>query len=591
MNKTIKKNKPPVSGIWGILWLRARRLASGVWGIFRLQTRRLDLRTYHIIREKLWLGALIFIAVFIAIIHLKGSLQGDEAIYGQLVKETLHQKNFFTLIWRENTWFEKPPLYFWLLMGSVKLFGLNEISMWIVTCIFGIISVIYTFLFTKLITKNNFLSFFSGMILATIPFFVKNTRAIMTDVPLTCLMLISLYYGFKAFQTKNKKNLILFWIFLGLSLLIKNFVGLFSLFILILFLFSRKKIKLLFSRQSFIGFIAFLFIVLPWHIYMAVNYKLEFINQYLGMHILERMNYSIIDSPFDKIPFSYIYIMFTHVGVWFIVFCALIIYYIFRFKKLKKTILQYKNALIFLLIWFFLILIAFWFATTKLPHYILPIIPAMAILIAIFFQIIIKNSPKDLIIFSSLTLLNLTPYFYLNVSDFGESNILILVALIKIFNLEYNELYYFLVLVLIVHIIILIKLKPKFTYYHLILMLLITFLIPSQPLRGEEEKQLALDISSKIKKGPVNVYSDNKNFHVNTILFYLPTGSDAEEFEQGEIKIKTKANSKNNNSFCLFKENKNQSKSIYTINNHNLAYCKPLINLEPERKKCNFCLE
>src|SRR5688572_17300900 len=56
----------------------------------------------------------------------QSALYYDEAIYGQVAKETAQGNHWITLHWNGQPWFHKPPLYFWITAILFKIFGTSE---------------------------------------------------------------------------------------------------------------------------------------------------------------------------------------------------------------------------------------------------------------------------------------------------------------------------------------------------------------------------------------------------------------------------------------------------------------------------------
>ena len=81
-------------------------------------------------RSQVWLQvALIAIAtIFLTYDITRPLVDWDEATYAKVVVDTLKTGDPTTLQLSGNNWFDKPPLYFWMAMGSVKVFGATEFA-------------------------------------------------------------------------------------------------------------------------------------------------------------------------------------------------------------------------------------------------------------------------------------------------------------------------------------------------------------------------------------------------------------------------------------------------------------------------------
>lgn len=557
------------------------------------------------IKRRYLLIILIIYAAFIAFYKLSGSLQGDEAIYAQTARETLGRDSFLSLYWRGEIWLEKPPLYIWILMLVMKIFGHNEAAFWAINGVFLVVLSGFLFQWVKKITKNSFLAFFSGIILLSIPIFIKFSRSAMTDLGMTFFMFLSLYFLFFAVNRskKQRQRLILFWVFLALAMMMKNIIPLFCLIIAALFLMYKKKLKLLWSRDSLFGLVLFLIITLPWHLIMLIKYKLLFINQYLGFHVLSRAADSVINSPYDDISFSYLKILFNFYGIWPLFGGFLLVYLVVNYKKIRQSLSAIEiDALIIALIWFFSILISFSLAKTKSPHYILPLAPAMAIFISVGLNYFCKTKGRDLMFFGYLALLNLTAYFSLNYSDYGESNILISAILFKIFAIDFGDLYFFFVVFLAILTIGIYLLRHSKHLKSLILVFIIflNISVPFEPERGQAEKNLANFLKTEFNNRSLNIYlyennSNEIDYFTNTLLYYLPSGSDTETYHLSQIEFLKKAQS-DKLTFCLLPKNDKfyfdyAEFEITEFQNQAIIPCKSKEDLEPKGRDCIFCID
>ncbi|MBD3300243.1 MAG: phospholipid carrier-dependent glycosyltransferase [Candidatus Moranbacteria bacterium] len=532
--------------------------------------------------------AVVFYGLFLALIRLKGSLQGDEAIYAQVAKETLAKGNWLEFYWRGEIWLEKPPLYLWLVMLVKKYITQEEAGLRMINGFFLTAAMLAAYFFTQKISNQKITAFLSAVIIGSIPIFIKHSRAVMTDAALTFFILGALYFGFLA-ENKHKKHLIHFWIFCALGILVKNFLGFYAVIIYLIYLIALKKLKLIISGYSLIGFLIFLLITLPWHVIMYLKFDKIFLNQYFLYHFLERSEYSIIHSPWDEVPLAYLKILFSHYGVWSVILAALLIYLLLFYQKLIKHFRESeKRGLILALIWFFTVFISFSLAKTKSPHYILPLVPSMALTISIIINGLIKSRPRDIIIFCGLALLNFTPFYYLNASDFGESNILfpaVFLKFSKIFGLAgYAVLYWGLGLffLLLIGLYKLIE-KNKAGFEYLVLfMVVLNLLVPFYPERGAAEKKLAEAVNQKFNQKPLNIYLDDPKLITNTLLYYLPLGSDVERYQRNQVEFLSDIDLSKHKDYCLVSSKVDQRVFIP---------CLAKESLEPPGWQCNYCLD
>ena len=52
----------------------------------------------------------------------------DEPRYAQVAREMLQRGDFITPTLGGVPWFEKPPLFYWMMMASYRVFGVSEFA-------------------------------------------------------------------------------------------------------------------------------------------------------------------------------------------------------------------------------------------------------------------------------------------------------------------------------------------------------------------------------------------------------------------------------------------------------------------------------
>ncbi|MDD3647025.1 MAG: glycosyltransferase family 39 protein [Candidatus Dojkabacteria bacterium] len=245
----------------------------------------------------------IAIAVFLCFYKL-GSPQlerWDEYTNHKVIKESLASENPLGLKYEDTPFFEKPPLWYWLTMASVKVFGQNSFSVRFISATAGFLVIITTFtLGWKMFSyKSGLIA--GSVLLATQQLFVKHNKIFATHTfrsadldSLQILFLLITTFLFYKFKVKIKERKWLIWagIFTGLAFLAKGPFALIPAIVFFPYLFiNRNRLKLKFlSIFTFLGFyiLIFLIVTLPWHLYMYFEYRAEFMNQYFGYHLIGR---------------------------------------------------------------------------------------------------------------------------------------------------------------------------------------------------------------------------------------------------------------------------------------------------------------
>lgn len=217
----------------------------------------------------------------------------DETRYVGMARAMHDAKDYLTLYLNGEYFFEKPPLYFWLVSGSFALF--HKVTEGVARFPLGIcatLSCFYLYFCGRKAVSRKF-GVFSSLILATSIEFIVLAKVAMLDMVLTTFIILSLYSGFMTFfvQDKNKKYFWwLFYIFSALAVMSKGIPGFIVPFGTMFFAgILTKRFKEYFRPQYLIvGFIVFFAIVIPWHYIMLKTYDPLFFNEYIVTHHLQR---------------------------------------------------------------------------------------------------------------------------------------------------------------------------------------------------------------------------------------------------------------------------------------------------------------
>jgi len=332
--------------------------------------------------ERFLIAVLILFGVSLFITGL-GSMpltDPDEVFYAETAKEMLNRDEMLTQYIFDKPQFEKPPLYYWLCIFSFKAFGINEFSARFPSAILGILGILGIYLLGKLFI-NIRVAFLSGIILATGILYAALARACVTDMLLCVLILYAFlffFYGYFA-ERKKVKWYLLSSIFLGLSVITKGPIGVFlPVVILGLYLIFTKGLKKLKEIPLIRGILLFLVVTLPWYILMYKVHGKEFVDVFFGFHNVTRFlhpEHKIGDVFYYYVPIIMIgflpWSIFLPLGAW---------------QAIREKASRIKKANIFIAVWILFTLLFFSVSRTKLPTYIFPLFPALALLVARFWD-------------------------------------------------------------------------------------------------------------------------------------------------------------------------------------------------------------
>ncbi|MDD5427663.1 MAG: glycosyltransferase family 39 protein [Candidatus Omnitrophica bacterium] len=334
------------------------------------------------IQEKTFLAAAILAVLCAYLFFFKlGDMaltDPDETFYAQTAKEMLNKGDWTTPYLYGKPQFEKPIFIYWLVEASYKVFGINETAARVPSAVFGLIGVIAMYFLGSLLFGRK-AGFLSALILATNVEYVILSRACITDMVLTVLMLLGVLFFFCGYLKEKRYFYILSSAAFALAVLTKGPIAIIlpaAAFLIFLFLVKDlgrlKKIPL--------GWCLLVFILIagPWYLAAYKIHGKEFIDAFFGFHNVTRFmqsEHKIGSQFYYNIPVImagfFPWSAFLPFGFWYM------------FKKIWKKgygTQNEKNAGIFIMVWFAIIFVFFSISRTKLPTYIFPTFISLALI-------------------------------------------------------------------------------------------------------------------------------------------------------------------------------------------------------------------
>lgn len=330
----------------------------------------------------------------------------DETRYAVIARDLINSFNWNNLNLNAMPFLEKPPLYFWLVGGSIKLFGgLSSFAVRFPIAILSTFLTFFTYYVGKKVISRKY-GMLSALILLSSIFFLILSHIAILDMVLTVFVSSAIYCGFLTHFCEEKNKKFYWWyfyLFIGLGFLSKGILAFIIPFMIIVpFSFAMKTLKEMLKPIYVLpGFIIFMLISLPWHLIMYQEYGFRFIREYFLIHHFARfMNSEYIGR--ERPPLYFIPVFFLGFFPWSFVFISILVNgvkkIISKFKSVQGNIQDKLMALIeantneqkmilFATIYFVLTFLFFSLSSTKLPTYILPVFPAAAFLTGYYWWI------------------------------------------------------------------------------------------------------------------------------------------------------------------------------------------------------------
>lgn len=224
----------------------------------------------------LFISILLILPLFFYKLGQTSLVSWDEAWYGEIARNIIKSGNIINLTWNGNPYFDHPPVGFWLMALTYKIFGVNEFWTRLPSAASGIISIIILYLLGKKLF-NPLVGLSSSIALSSAIWFIFRSRSGNLDIILTMFFLLTFLLAIMA--SEKKKYLLPLSISLSLLFLTKTMVPLAIIPALVLIFYKSRLYRL---KEYIFPTILFFIIAGSWFITQIIQYP-NFIQNYLGV--------------------------------------------------------------------------------------------------------------------------------------------------------------------------------------------------------------------------------------------------------------------------------------------------------------------
>jgi 4-amino-4-deoxy-L-arabinose transferase-like glycosyltransferase len=331
------------------------------------------------------IGLFIFIAwVLFSNLGVAALIEPDEGRNAEIAREILLLRDWVTPHYDFIARLDKPILFFDLVALSYKVFGISEWSARLPSALtaFGCLSL--TYFFSRSLF-GRWAAFWSTLILLTSLEFFALSRIVILDMLLTFFLTLALccfFLGQRGVERGGRKiQFVLMYAAMGAATLVKGPIGvMLPTAVIVFYLVFTKRWMLVRHMEIPLGISIFLLTAAPW--YILVEYR----NPGYLHHFFWKENVARFATS-----------QFKHSGSWYYFIMVLSAGFLPWTVMLPTTIANlWKRSLdgerLFMILWIALPLLGFSLSSSKLPHYILPIFPPLAIVVGMTVAKVLTNS-------------------------------------------------------------------------------------------------------------------------------------------------------------------------------------------------------
>ena len=331
----------------------------------------------HISTKRIWWLAIAVALIWFANLEYRKLIKPDEGRYAEIPREMVVSGDWTTPRLNDLKYFEKPPLQYWTTAIAYEVFGQHQWTSRLWAALTGFAGILLVW-FAGLRLFGRETAGYAAVLLGSSMLYVLMGHINTLDMGVTFFLTLGiagLLLGQVQTDTKIQRNwMLLAWAALGLAVLSKGLMGL-VLPGTALFLYAVVQRDFsVFKRMHWMaGLAVFLLVTAPWF-YLVMNANPEFFQRFFIYEHYTRFT----TKELGRFQPWYYFIP--------VLLSGMLPWTVLMFDTLVKTWRSSKvpdkafNPARFLLVWAVFIYVFFTISDSKLPSYLLPMFPALALL-------------------------------------------------------------------------------------------------------------------------------------------------------------------------------------------------------------------
>jgi 4-amino-4-deoxy-L-arabinose transferase-like glycosyltransferase len=341
----------------------------------------------------------LLIAGFCAFLFFYGAGQigligADEPRYAQVAREMLDRHDWITPTLGDRAWLEKPPLYYWQAMLAYSLLGVTDTAARIPSAVDATLMVVAIYFFFRRFRPG--VEVDAALVAASCAGTIGYARAASMDMALAATFAIAMLGWWAWRESERRAFLLLFYVCAALGMLAKGPVApLLAALVIVLFAILTRAPRLIMKTLWLPGVLLFCAIALPWYVAVQVRNP-QFFREFLLEHNLARFS---TDLYHHREPFwYYLPVMLLALAPWtvFVVAaCARPLRVWWTERSLPSAAFDRELQFhLFACCWLLVPVLFFSMSQSKLPGYILPAVPAAAVLLAEYLRLHLEQEVR-----------------------------------------------------------------------------------------------------------------------------------------------------------------------------------------------------
>lgn len=325
---------------------------------------------------------LVFLAILFTVFYLLwlGSYPlfvPDEGRYSEVAREMVASGDYITPRVNGVAFLDKPALYYWLQAIAINLYGVKEWALRLFPALFGVLGCLLTYIAGRELF-NRRTGVLSAIIMATTPLYFANAHYANLDLEVGVLVSGTLIFFVLGAMSNKKHYFYLAYFFAALAFLTKGLIGIaFPCMIGGAWMLITKRLSLMKHMHLGRGLLLFLTITLPWYV-LVQKANPEFLHFFF---VTQQVTRFLSTTEFNNPTPIWFYAPVVIIGFFpWTVFLLQALY-----QSTKQVYSKWRSPLadknLYLLLWASIVFAFFSVPHSKMLGYILPIFPALALLV------------------------------------------------------------------------------------------------------------------------------------------------------------------------------------------------------------------
>jgi 4-amino-4-deoxy-L-arabinose transferase-like glycosyltransferase len=352
------------------------------------------MKELHKNKTLVWTLFLAFAAIVIGLLRARTLVPPDEGRYAEMAREMFASGDWITTRLNGIKYFEKPPLQTWMNALTFAVFGLGDWQARLWTGLCGLLGVGLTG-YAGMRVFGERIGFYAALVLASSLYWALCSQINSVDMSLSAMMTVSLCALLvaqrdDATRSEQRNWMLLCWAGMALSVLAKGLIGLvLPGAVLVLYTLFARDWNIWARLHLVKGLLLFFLVAAPWFVLV-------------GLKNPEQPHFFFIHEHFDR------FLLKEHhrEAAWWVFFALLAIGSVPWVGVLVQSLalgarreepaegapaLRFRPRLL-LLVWVAFIILFFTKSNSKLPGYIVPVFPAVALLMANYLDVGTRRS-------------------------------------------------------------------------------------------------------------------------------------------------------------------------------------------------------